>query len=120
MELALHWQPLTMSASASLAHCVTAGQAGPPVPSPRGWSYWLSGHIEQGPVLKTAGVDIGLVVGPCTHAYFQLAITGEPTHAGATTMDRRRDASLAAAAEVILAVERVGLAAEIGGRTSAS
>jgi beta-ureidopropionase / N-carbamoyl-L-amino-acid hydrolase len=96
-----------------------SGQAGPLVPSPRGWSYWLEGHIEQGPVLETAGVDIGVVVGTVHARYFQLVITGEPSHAGATTMDRRRD-SLAAAAEVILAVEQVGLAAEIGGRTSAS
>jgi hypothetical protein len=46
-------------------------------------------------------------------------ITGEPSHVGPTTMDRRRD-SLAAAAEVILAVEQAGVAAENGGRTSAS
>src|SRR5262245_34732742 len=51
--------------------------------------------------------------------YFQLTVTGEPSHVGPTTMDRRRD-SLAAAAEIILAVERIALAAEPGGRASAS
>jgi beta-ureidopropionase / N-carbamoyl-L-amino-acid hydrolase len=89
------------------------------VPSPRDWSYWLEAHIEQGPVLETAGVDIGVVVGTVQARYFQLLITGEPSHVGPTTMDRRRD-SLAAAAEVILAVEQAGVAAEKGGRTSVS
>ena len=70
-------------------------------------------------MLETAGVDIGVVVGTVHARYFQLVITGEPSHVGPTTMDRRRD-SLAAAAEVILAVERAGVAAENGGRTSAS
>ena len=51
--------------------------------------------------------------------YFQLVVTGEPSHVGPTEMNRRHD-SLAAAAEVILAVERIGLAAEPGGRASAS
>jgi len=96
-----------------------SGQAGPMVPSPRDWSYWLEAHIEQGPVLETAGVDIGVVVGTVQARYFQLLITGEPSHVGPTTMDRRRD-SLAAAAEVILAVEQAGVAAEKGGRTSVS
>ena len=95
------------------------GQAGPLVPSPREWSYWLEAHIEQGPVLEKADVDIGVVVGTVQARYFQLLITGEPSHVGPTTMDRRRD-SLAAAAEVILAVEQAGVAAENGGRTSAS
>jgi N-carbamoyl-L-amino-acid hydrolase len=51
--------------------------------------------------------------------YFQLVVTGEPSHVGPTAMDRRRD-SLAAAAEIILAVERIALAAEPGGRASAT
>ena len=104
----------------SVAHALRdSGQAGPLVPSPREWSYWLEAHIEQGPVLETAGVDIGVVVGTVQARYFQLLITGEPSHVGPTTMDRRRD-SLAATAEVILAVEQAGVAAENSGRTSAS
>jgi N-carbamoyl-L-amino-acid hydrolase len=51
--------------------------------------------------------------------YFHLTVTGEPSHVGPTTMDRRRD-SLAAAAEIILSVERIALAAEPGGRASAT
>ena len=96
-----------------------SGQAGLLAPSPRDWRAWLELHIEQGPVMEATGADIGVVVGTMHARYFQLAITGEPSHVGPTEMNRRHD-SLAAAAEVILAVERIGLAAEPFGRASAS
>jgi N-carbamoyl-L-amino-acid hydrolase len=95
------------------------GQAGALTPSPRGWACWLEAHIEQGPIMEATNTDIGIVVGTMHARYFQLTVTGEPSHVGPTTMDRRRD-SLAAAAEVILAVERIALAAEPGGRASAT
>jgi beta-ureidopropionase / N-carbamoyl-L-amino-acid hydrolase len=95
------------------------GQAGPLVPSPRGWACWLEAHIEQGPVMEATGADIGIVTGTVHARYFQLTVTGEPSHVGPTTMDRRRD-SLAATAEIILAVERIALAAEPEGRASAT
>src|SRR3984957_12168894 len=96
-----------------------SGQAGALTPSPRGWACWLELHIEQGPIMEATNTDIGIVVGTMHARYFQLAITGEPSHVGPTTMDRRRD-SLAATAEIILAVERIALAAEPGGRASAT
>jgi N-carbamoyl-L-amino-acid hydrolase len=96
-----------------------AGQAGGLTPAPRGWACWLEAHIEQGPVMEATNTDIGIVVGTMHARYFQLIVTGEPSHVGPTTMDRRRD-SLAAAAEIILAVERIALAAEPGGRASAT
>ena len=95
------------------------GQAGPLTPSPRGWACWLEAHIEQGPVMEATGADIGIVTGTMHARYFQLTVTGEPSHVGPTTMDRRRD-SLAATAEIILAVERIALAAEPSGRASAT
>ena len=94
-------------------------QAGGLTPSPRGWACWLEAHIEQGPVMEASNTDIGIVTGTMHARYFQLVVTGEPSHVGPTTMDRRRD-SLAATAEVVLAVERIALAAEPGGRASAS
>jgi beta-ureidopropionase / N-carbamoyl-L-amino-acid hydrolase len=97
----------------------SSGHAGPLTPSPRGWACWLEGHIEQGPVMEATGTDIGIVTGTVHARYFQLVVTGEPSHVGPTTMDRRRD-SLAAAAEIILAVERIALAAEPSGRASAT
>jgi N-carbamoyl-L-amino-acid hydrolase len=96
-----------------------SGQAGALTPSPRGWACWLEAHIEQGPVMETTGVDIGIVTGTMHARYFQLTVTGEPSHVGPTTMDRRRD-SLAATAEIILAVERIAHAAEPSGRASAT
>src|ERR1700733_12798625 len=96
-----------------------SGQAGPLVPSPRGWACWLEAHIEQGPVMEATGADIGIVTGTVHARYFQLSVTGVPSHVGPITMDRRRD-SLAATAEIILAVERIALAAEPEGRASAT
>lgn len=93
------------------------GLAGPWAPGPRGWACLLEPHIEQGPVLEQAGQDIGIVTGTVQARYFQIVVTGEPSHAGPTTMERRRD-SLSAAAELILAVERIGIAGEPGGRSS--
>jgi N-carbamoyl-L-amino-acid hydrolase len=97
----------------------SAGQAGPLTPSPRGWACWLEAHIEQGPVMEATGTDIGIVTGTVHARYFQIVVTGEPSHVGPTTMDRRRD-SLAATAEIILAVERIAHAAEPSGRASAT
>jgi beta-ureidopropionase / N-carbamoyl-L-amino-acid hydrolase len=97
----------------------SSGQAGPLTPSPRGWACWLEAHIEQGPVMEATGTDIGIVTGTVHARYFQLVVTGEPSHVGPTTMDRRRD-SLAATAEIILAVERIAHAAEPSGRASAT
>jgi N-carbamoyl-L-amino-acid hydrolase len=96
-----------------------SGQAGPVAPGPRDWACWLEAHIEQGPVMEATNTDIGIVTSTVHARYFQLVVTGEPSHVGPTSMDRRRD-SLAATAEVILAVERIALAAEPGGRASAT
>jgi N-carbamoyl-L-amino-acid hydrolase len=94
-----------------------SGQVGTLMPAPRNWSAWLELHVEQGPVMEAADADIGIVVGTMHARYFQLTVTGEPSHVGPTEMNRRHD-SLAAAAEVILAVEQIGLAGEPHGRAS--
>jgi N-carbamoyl-L-amino-acid hydrolase len=95
------------------------GLAGPLPPAPRRWAYWLEAHIEQGPMLEAVGADIGIVTATMQARYFAVTVTGEPSHVGPTAMDRRRD-SLAAAAEIVLAAERAGIAAEPNGRASAS
>ena len=111
---------ITDDAGVSVADALRAsGQAGGLTPAPRGWSCWLEAHIEQGPVMEAERVDIGIVVGTVHARYFQLVVTGEPSHVGPTTMDRRRD-SLAATAEIILAVEQLAHQAEPGGRASAT
>ena len=111
---------VTDDAGISVAQALSAtDQVGSLPPAPRPWSAWLELHIEQGPIMEATGTDIGIVTGTMQARYFQLTIRGEPSHVGPTEMSRRLD-SLAAAAEVILAVERIGVAAEPNGRASAS
>ena len=98
---------------------VDQGQVGLAPPAPRPWAAWIEPHIEQGPVLEAHAVPIGIVTGTVQARYFHVTVTGAPSHVGPTTMDRRQD-SLAAAAEMILACEQIGLAAEPGGRSSAA
>ena len=64
-------------------------------------------HIEQGPVLEREGLPVGIVSAIAGQSRVRVAVTGEAGHAGTLPMDGRRDA-LAAAAEMVLAVERVG------------
>ena len=61
-------------------------------------------HIEQGPILETRGLDIGIVTAIAAPASLRVHIEGEGGHAGAVLMPERRDAFLAGA-EVALAVE---------------
>jgi allantoate deiminase len=63
-------------------------------------------HIEQGPILVQRQRRVGIVsrIVGLTHA--SVVITGRADHAGTTPMDARADA-LAAAAESVLAVERL-------------
>lgn len=61
-------------------------------------------HIEQGPILEQEGIDLGLVTHIAAPASLRVLIEGEGGHAGAQLMPGRKDA-LAAAAELILALE---------------
>jgi len=61
-------------------------------------------HIEQGPMLEREKIDVGLVTHIAAPASLKIAVEGEGGHAGARLMPGRKDA-LAAAAELILALE---------------
>ena len=67
---------------------------------------YLELHIEQGPVLEQTGKELGVVRGIVGIDRFFLRVTGSPDHSGTTPMGLRRD-SLAGAAEMILALERL-------------
>ena len=67
---------------------------------------FLEVHIEQGPVLERTGKPIGIVTAVAAPTRLQIILTGEQNHSGTTPMNMRHDA-LAAAAEMILAVERI-------------
>ncbi len=61
-------------------------------------------HVEQGPVLESQGLSLGIVTEIAGYRRLRTRIAGEARHAGTTPMPMRRDA-LAAAAEMILAAE---------------
>ncbi|HEU5226387.1 MAG TPA: Zn-dependent hydrolase, partial [Ktedonobacteraceae bacterium] len=64
-------------------------------------------HIEQGPVLESLNLPVGVVSAITGHSRIIVSFTGMAGHAGTVPMPLRRDA-LCAAAEFILAVERMG------------
>lgn len=67
---------------------------------------YLEIYIEQGPVLLNAGLPLGVVTAITGAVRRKITITGESGHAGTVPMGYRRDAA-AAAAEIILAVEKI-------------
>ena len=67
---------------------------------------YLELHIEQGPHLHAQTVQIGAVTGIVGIWRANIEIVGRNDHAGTTPMELRKDA-LAAASEVILALERL-------------
>jgi N-carbamoyl-L-amino-acid hydrolase len=67
---------------------------------------YLELHVEQGARLERAGVPLGIVTAITGIHRAVVTFTGRPDHAGTVAMAERRDA-LAAAAEMILAVERM-------------
>jgi allantoate deiminase len=62
-------------------------------------------HIEQGPVLERMSQPVGVVTAINGARRFSVVVEGTAGHAGTSPMTMRRD-SLAAAAEMILAIER--------------
>jgi len=62
---------------------------------------YLELHIEQGPVLEQAGIDIGIVTGIVGASSFSVIFEGAARHAGTTPMGNRRDAAVGAAAFVL-------------------
>ena len=74
---------------------------------------FLELHIEQGPLLESSRVDVGIVTGIVGIARIEIRLVGEAAHAGTAPMSARRDAAVAAA-QVILAVR--DLARTMGAR----
>jgi N-carbamoyl-L-amino-acid hydrolase len=54
-------------------------------------------HIEQGPVLESAGIDIGIVTAIVGITRIEVEFKGTAGHAGTTPMTQRRDPLIAAA-----------------------
>jgi allantoate deiminase len=79
------------------AHGVTLEQMGESGSRLRGALAYLELHIEQGPVLERLDLPLGVVLGTFGVQRHMVRFTGAHAHAGATPMDLRRDAFLAAA-----------------------
>ena len=94
----------------SIAEALRAlGEQGDPTEArrdPTGLAAYLELHIEQGPRLEAAGLALGVVSDIVGIYHARVTIHGRADHAGATVMAARADA-LAAASEIVLAVERI-------------
>jgi hydantoinase/carbamoylase family amidase len=73
---------------------------------------YLELHIEQGPVLESMDLPLGVVLGTFGVERSRFTWRGQAAHAGSTPMDKRRDA-LAGAAKLALSIRDI--AREVGG-----
>ena len=73
---------------------------------------YLELHIEQGPVLESMDLPLGVVLGTFGVERSRITWRGQAAHSGSTPMDQRRDA-LAGAAKLALEIRRI--AREAGG-----
>ena len=64
---------------------------------------YLELHIEQGPVLERSSISVGVVSGIAAPIRFEITIQGKADHSGATPMNMRSDALLAASHIIIAA-----------------
>jgi N-carbamoyl-L-amino-acid hydrolase len=67
---------------------------------------YLELHIEQGPVLESLGLPLGVVLGTFGVERHRIIWRGQAAHAGSTPMDKRRDA-LAGAAKLALEIRDI-------------
>jgi N-carbamoyl-L-amino-acid hydrolase len=74
-------------------------------------------HIEQGPILEKAEVQVGVVTSVQGLRWLDVSVFGTDAHAGTTPLYMRQDALLAAAA-MLVSVNEVGLAEGAEARVS--
>jgi N-carbamoyl-L-amino-acid hydrolase len=78
-----------------------------------GAAAYLELHIEQGPVLESLDLPLGVVLGTFGVERHQVTFRGQAAHAGSTPMDKRRDA-LAGAARLELELPEIAARAGEG------
>jgi allantoate deiminase len=103
------------------AHGVDLDRAGESGERLEGALAYLELHIEQGPVLERLDLPLGVVLGTFGVQRHRVRFKGAHAHAGATPMDVRRDAFLAAAGSALAfrddALAREDVRATVGGVT---
>ncbi|HET7046057.1 MAG TPA: Zn-dependent hydrolase [Gaiellaceae bacterium] len=77
-----------------------------------GTAAYLELHIEQGPVLESLDLPLGVVLGTFGVERHQITWRGQAAHSGSTPMDARRDA-LAGASKLAISIRDI--AREVGG-----
>jgi beta-ureidopropionase / N-carbamoyl-L-amino-acid hydrolase len=85
------------------------GYAGPERCGAHPLSAYFELHIEQGPILEAESKEIGIVTGVQGVRWYEVTLTGQESHTGATPMTMRRNALLGAA-RLIDRIEAIALA----------
>jgi len=85
------------------------GYAGDQACGGREVAAFFEAHIEQGPILEAENKTIGVVEGVQGIRWYEVNVIGQDAHAGPTPMERRKDA-LVGVSEMVLAVNRIGMA----------
>ncbi|TPW20342.1 MAG: N-carbamoyl-L-amino-acid hydrolase [Elusimicrobia bacterium] len=80
---------------------------------------YLECHIEQGPILRRKGFEIGVVQGVQAISWREVVFTGKSAHAGTTPMGLRRDAGVAAA-RLQLELRRMAASGRFGAQMRAT
>ncbi|WP_425404772.1 M20 family metallo-hydrolase [Hwanghaeella sp.] len=96
-------------AGTSVGEALTAVMEQTKDAAPRGFgapmAAYIEAHIEQGPILVSAGETIGVVTSVQSQNLFEVEVFGEEAHAGTTPRANRSDAVLAAV-EIVAELER--------------
>ncbi|MCF8563131.1 Zn-dependent hydrolase [Alicyclobacillus tolerans] len=69
---------------------------------------FLEMHIEQGPILESESLNIGIVEGVAGMVNYEIKVTGESNHAGSTPMSMRRDALFTATDVIVRLRQELG------------
>lgn len=75
-------------------------------PEPGSVAAYVELHVEQGSVLESEGIDVGIVEGIVGIDHHDVVVEGTANHAGTTPMGRRHNALLTAS-ELVLSVDRI-------------
>jgi allantoate deiminase len=101
------------------AHGVELERAGEARAALVGAAAYLELHIEQGPVLERLGLPLGVVLGTFGVQRHRVWFTGAHAHAGASPMEERRDAFLAAARSALAFRDDAARRADVRATTGA-
>lgn len=94
MPLAKAYQLKDLQGTSVESELQRIGQLGPDLPrQPVHAAFEL--HIEQGPILETENLEVGVVTGVQHMCRYRIKICGQETHAGPSPMSLRRDPMMA-------------------------